>query len=135
VERLRDEGMTIIYTTHYMEEAERLCDRVAIVDEGRIVALGAPGKLIADLGRGVIYLGTSNGTTNGLVDKIQALPDIQSVARLDSRLKIEVKQAQTALVRLLDLFNRTGTDITSLEVLEPNLETVFLRLTGKHLRD
>jgi ABC-2 type transport system ATP-binding protein len=135
VERLKGEGMTIVYTTHYMEEAERLCDRVAIVDDGRIVALDTPRRLIADLGGGVIHVGTSDGAGNGLVDKMQALPEVQSVDWLDGRLRIEARQAQAALVQLLDVFNKTGTVVTSLEVMEPNLETVFLRLTGKSLRD
>jgi len=136
VERLRDEGMTVLYTTHYMEEAERLCDRVAIVDEGRIIALDAPRKLISDLGGGIIHLGVSNGRMDeGLLGQIQSLPEIKSVARSDGKVEVETVRAQEALVRLLELFNRTDTSITALQVLEPNLETVFLRLTGKQLRE
>jgi ABC-2 type transport system ATP-binding protein len=135
VERLRDEGMTVLYTTHYMEEAERLCDRVAIVDEGRIVALDTPRKLISELGRGIIQLGVANGMPKGMLEQVRALPEVRAVTRLNGKVRVEATRAQEALIHLLELFNRTDTDITALEVLEPNLETVFLHLTGKRLRD
>jgi ABC-2 type transport system ATP-binding protein len=135
VERLNAAGMTILYTTHYMEEAERLCDRVAIVDEGRIVALDAPRKLIADLGGGIIQLGVANGMATGMLGQIQALPEVHAVTRLNGKVRVETTQPQEALIHLLELFNRTDTDVTALEMLEPNLETVFLHLTGKRLRD
>ena len=136
VEQLRDEGVTVIYTTHYMEEAERLCNRVAIIDEGSIVALDTPEKLIADLGGGIIHLGALDGAlTPELLKRIESLPNIKNVARFDGKMEVETTHAQEALVHLLELLNRTDTNITSLQVLEPNLETVFLHLTGKQLRD
>jgi ABC-2 type transport system ATP-binding protein len=135
VERLRDEGMTVLYTTHYMEEAERLCDRVAIIDEGCIVALDTPRKLIADLGGGIIHLGVANGVADGVLEQIQSLPMVKTATRFDGKVEIETVRAQEALIRLLELFNRTDTNITALQVLEPNLETVFLHLTGKQLRE
>jgi ABC-2 type transport system ATP-binding protein len=136
VERLRDEGMTVIYTTHYMEEAERLCNRVAIIDEGSVVALDTPRKLIADLGGGIIHLGVANGRLSpDLLQQIRSLPQVKSTTRFDSKIEVETVHAQKALVHLLELFNRTNTEITALQVLEPNLETVFLHLTGKQLRD
>jgi ABC-2 type transport system ATP-binding protein len=136
VERLRDEGMTVLYTTHYMEEAERLCDRVAIVDEGRIVALDTPRKLIADLGGGIIHLGVANGKMDErLLGQIQSLPQVKSAARFDGKVEVETVYAQEALVHLLELFSRTHISISAIQVLEPNLETVFLHLTGKRLRD
>ncbi len=135
VERLRDEGMTILYTTHYMEEAERLCERVAIIDEGRIVTLDTPRKLIGDFGGGIIHLGVGNGMADEILPQIRSLPGVKAAARMDGKVKVEAVQAQEALIRLLELFTRTGTDITALEVLEPNLETVFLHLTGKRLRE
>ncbi len=135
VERLNAAGMTILYTTHYMEEAERLCQRVAIIDEGRIIALDTPRKLISDLGGGVIHLGVANGMAEGLLEQIRALPEVRAVTRFNGKVKVETIRAQAALIRLLELFNRTDSDITALEVLEPNLETVFLQLTGKRLRE
>jgi ABC-2 type transport system ATP-binding protein len=135
VERLNAEGMTILYTTHYMEEAERLCDRVAIIDEGRIVALDTSRKLIADLGGGIIHLGVANGMAEGLLEQIRALPEVRDATRFNGKVRVEATRAQEALILLLELFNRTETDVTALEVLEPNLETVFLHLTGKRLRE
>jgi ABC-2 type transport system ATP-binding protein len=136
VERLRNEGMTVLYTTHYMEEAERLCDRVAIVDEGRIVALDTPRKLISDLGGGIVHLGVTNGRMDEkLLGEIRSLPKVKSAARFDGKVEVETVRAQEALVHLLELFSRTDTHITALQVLEPNLETVFLHLTGKQLRE
>jgi ABC-2 type transport system ATP-binding protein len=136
VEHLRNEGMTVIYTTHYMEEAERLCDRVAIIDQGSIVALDTPRKLIADLGGGIIHLGVANGKMDGdFLRQIQLLPEVKSAARIDGKVEVKTGHAQEALIHLLELFNRTSTNITALQVLEPNLETVFLHLTGKKLRD
>jgi len=118
-----------------MEEAERLCHRVAIIDQGRIIALDTPRKLIADLGGGIIHMGVANGMAEGLLEQMRALPEVRAATGLDGKVKVETTRAQEALVSLLALFNRTDTDITSLEVLEPNLETVFLHLTGKRLRD
>jgi ABC-2 type transport system ATP-binding protein len=135
VERLRDGGTTILYTTHYMEEAERLCDRVAIIDAGRIVALDTPRKLIADLGGGIIHLGVANGLAEETLARIQARPEVKTAARFDGKVEVEAVRVQETLIRLLELFNQTDTDITALEVLEPNLETVFLHLTGKRLRE
>jgi len=136
VERMRDEGMTVLYTTHYMEEAERLCDRVAIIDEGRIVALDTPHKLINDLGEGIIHLGVADGKmSDKLLVQVQSLPAVKSVARFDGQVEVKTAQAQEALVHILELFNHTATDVTALRVLEPNLETVFLQLTGKQLRE
>jgi ABC-2 type transport system ATP-binding protein len=136
VERLKEEGMTVLYTTHYMEEAERLCDRVAIIDEGQIIALDTPQNLISHLGGGIIHLGIENGKMNGsLIKQICSLPGVKSASRLDGKVKVETELAQSALVHLLEMFNLTGTSITALQVLEPNLETVFLQLTDKQLRD
>ena len=70
-----------------------------------------------------------------LLGQIQSLPEVKSAARTDGKVEVETVHAQEALVHLLELFNRTDTSITSLQVLEPNLETVFLRLTGKRLRE
>jgi len=136
VERLKEEGMTIIYTTHYMEEAERLCDRVAIIDEGRIIALDAPHKLIADLGGGIIHLGVGQKIIDKtMLKQIRSLPQIKSAERLNGKYEIKTSHTKETLIHLLDFFKHTTVSITSLEILEPNLETVFLSLTGKQLRD
>lgn len=135
VERLKTEGMTIIYTTHYMEEAERLCDRVAIMDEGRILALDTTKGLIGLLGGGILYVGLALDTIEALLPLIRALPHVQTISAQDSQLKIESSDVRPALLELIELCNARNVPILSLEVLEPNLESVFLHLTGKRLRD
>ncbi len=135
IERLKAEGMTILYTTHYMKEAERLCDRVAIMDEGRLLALGTPKELIGLLGGGVIYMGLAPDRMEALRPSIRALPHVQAVSTQGGRLKIETSGARHALLEVIELCTAQDVPILSLEVLEPNLESVFLHLTGKRLRD
>jgi ABC-2 type transport system ATP-binding protein len=135
IERLKAEGMTIIYTTHYMEEAERLCDRVAIMDEGRILALDTPKGLIGLLGGGVIYVGIATEAIEMLLPAVRSLPHVRSASYQGGRLKVETSAARPALLELIELCNARDVPILSLEVLEPNLESVFLHLTGKRLRD
>ena len=134
VERLNREGMTIIYTTHYMEEAERLCQRIAIMDHGRIIALDTPKNLVELLGGGVIRIGLRT-SPNGVVGKIRALPEINSLQLEDHTLSVRASHSEAALAGIVSAFNEEGVPINSLEILEPNLESVFLHLTGKHLRD
>jgi len=135
IERLRTEGMTILYTTHYMEEAERLCDRVAIMDEGRILALDTPKGLIGLLGGGVIHMEATTERMADLLSAIRDLPHVRAASSRDRQLKIETSAARPALLELIELCNACDIPILSLEVLEPNLESVFLHLTGKRLRD
>ncbi|MBM4459575.1 MAG: ATP-binding cassette domain-containing protein [Chloroflexi bacterium] len=134
VEALNRAGMTVIYTTHYMEEAQRLCHRVAIVDEGRIIALDTPAALIRSLGGGVVMLGVADAAPENLTERLSQVPSVKSVTRSDGLLKIETQRLQEALMGALDLTNQLDVRITSLEILEPNLESVFLHLTGKKLR-
>jgi ABC-2 type transport system ATP-binding protein len=150
VERLnREQGMSILYTTHYMEEAERLCHRVGIMDRGRLIALDTPRRLIESLGGGIIQLGLA-AADESIRSGIAALPDVQSVALADgaasqaeaaastdgkSVLKIEARRGNEALLQVLHYCNEANVDVLSLDLLEPNLETVFLNLTGKSLRD
>jgi ABC-2 type transport system ATP-binding protein len=134
VEALNRAGMTVIYTTHYMEEAQRLCHRVAIVDEGRLIALDTPTALIRSLGGGVVMLGVAEGTQETLAERITEIPAVKSATRSDGQIKIETQRLQEALMGALDVTNKLDVRITSLEILEPNLESVFLHLTGKKLR-
>lgn len=146
VERLnREQNMAILYTTHYMEEAERLCDRVAIMDNGEIIAMDTPKNLIGMLGGGLIHVGLVR-EDEGLRKEVEALKEVRSAAYLPlveselgemkkTVLKVEAQQhANDALVGLIQLFNKEDVQVLSLETLEPNLETVFLHLTGKSLR-
>jgi ABC-2 type transport system ATP-binding protein len=134
VEALNRAGMSVIYTTHYMEEAQRLCHRVAIVDEGELIALDTPTALIRSLGGGVVMLGVDESAPDDLAERIAQVPAVRSTTRSDGQLKVETQHLQEALMGTLDITNQLDVRITSLEILEPNLESVFLNLTGKKLR-
>jgi len=123
----------MIYTTHYMEEASRLCDRVAIVDQGRLLALDTPRGLVGLLGGGVVHLEAEGA--EALDAEAAALPGVQAVRREGRRLVVRAADADQAARGLVELCQRRGARLTSLRVLEPNLESVFLHLTGKGLRD
>jgi len=134
VVRLNREGMTIIYTTHYMEEAELLCHRVGIMDEGKIIALDTPRSLINSMGQSLIYIGTDQNGAN-VIPCLRALPQVKKVSKLENRLAVETVDAQRAVTGIIAALNESGMNLTSLEIREPNLENVFLNLTGKKLRD
>jgi ABC-2 type transport system ATP-binding protein len=142
VEALNRDGMTVIYTTHYMEEAQRLCHRVAIIDEGQIIALDTPSALIRSLGGGILVLGLEDseggpetGRVQAVVDRVTELPAVKSATRDDGHFKVETHRFQEALMGILDITNQLDVRITSMEKWEPNLESVFLHLTGKKLRE
>lgn len=144
VERLnREQGMTVLYTTHYMEEAERLCRRVAIMDHGKVIAVDTPHSLIAMLGGGIIQIGMAQADET-LLEKARQLSEVREAAYLpptgtedaSSRavLKVETRHANEALIQLIHLFKQNNSEMLAVETLEPNLESVFLHLTGKSLR-
>ena len=135
VETLNSAGMTIIYTTHYMEEAQRLCDRVAIVDSGRIISLGTPTELIRGLGGGIIVVGIDDATRDAVLTHVDQSPSVKKITETDGKLTVETIHLQKALLGILDFTNSINARIESLELLEPNLESVFLHLTGKSLRE
>jgi ABC-2 type transport system ATP-binding protein len=142
IEELNRAGMTVIYTTHYMEEAQRLCHRVAIIDEGQIISLDTPSTLISSLGGGILVLGLEEpesdpdlGRLRTAVDRVAELPSVNSTTCDDGHLKVETHHFQEALMGILDITNQMDVRITSMEKWEPNLESVFLHLTGKKLRE
>ncbi len=135
VEVLNRAGLTILYTTHYMEEAQRLCHRVAIMDRGQIIALDTPAALIREWGSGLIIAGLPEEAAERLTAHLEHHPAVKAIRRRDDRLYLEASHTQGALIALLDAANRMNLPLKSLEVLEANLEAVFLHLTGKRLRD
>ncbi|MGA9534033.1 MAG: ATP-binding cassette domain-containing protein [Anaerolineales bacterium] len=154
----RERGMSIVYTSHYMEEVELLCKRVAIIDEGRIIAMDTIKNLIALLGGGVIQLGLDQ-MDDALVKKLGGLPGVESAEITSAAVpappaedqdvevvdrepvtaapivKIVAKNSQQAIVNVINHLSESNITLTSLEILEPNLESVFLHLTGKKLRE
>jgi ABC-2 type transport system ATP-binding protein len=135
IERLNQQGMTILYTTHYMEEAERLCHRVAIIDRGQIVALDTPKALIDSLGGGIIRLGLPETTKQTFIAQLKKLPAVKNISRQNNMLSVQTHHSREALVQIIQLLNTAKITINTLEILEPNLESVFLHLTGRRLRD
>ena len=135
VERLSVEGMAVLYTTHYMEEAERLCDRIAIIDEGRIQAEGTRDELITLTG-GVDRINLrGGGSTSRAAEALRGLPAVQHVDNDGAGLILTVSDGPTALAGIVTGAGHAGMSVTSVEIVRPDLESVFLHLTGKALRD
>ena len=135
VEALKERGMSVLYTTHYMEEAQRLCDRVAIVDEGEIIALDTPAELIRREGTGMVRVRIGDGAEAPFSEKLASLPEVRRSYRRDGWFVVEATDARRAFVGIVEAAVRMDIPVGAVEILEPNLETVFLKLTGKALRD
>ena len=130
---LRSRGRTVLLTTHYMDEAERLCDRVAIVDHGKVIALGSPRELIAGLGaEHVIEFSLDGDTAEGA---FAALPGVDSVAREQDSIRLTVSEPHVTVPALLSKLADAAIELTSLTTRHASLEDVFVSLTGRHLRD
>ena len=135
VEQLSDEGMAVLYTTHYMEEAERLCDRVGIIDEGEIRAEGTRRELVDLLGQKDNVTLTGVGNLHGGAQAIEALDEVEGATARENEIHLIVAGASTRLPQILTTAASAGASITGVDIVEPDLEAVFLRLTGKALRD
>jgi ABC-2 type transport system ATP-binding protein len=133
---LHAEGQTILLTTHYMEEADHMCDRLAIMDHGRILAMDTPRNLKQSIGADSIVTVAATGDLDALAQLLQ--DKVEGAAkshRLDDRIHLHVKGAAKVLPRVVAVAEQGGFMITDLSVAEPTLETVFISLTGKGLRD
>jgi ABC-2 type transport system ATP-binding protein len=135
-------GGTVLLTTHYMDEAERLCDRLAIVDHGQIIAEGSPAELIERLGGHHVVefaVGEANGKINGHsgdagLDAWRTLPSVESVREDDGMVALSVKEPHLTIPALLDAVGK-GSALQHLTTRQASLEDVFVRLTGRHLRE
>jgi len=135
VEEFRRRGGTVLLTTHYMEEAERLCDRVAVVDHGEIIALGSPRELIASLGaEHVVDFALEQGEAPP-DDVLAALPGVEHVARDNGTTHLTVSRVHQAIPALMRLLTERGASLSELTTHHASLEDVFLNLTGRHMRD
>jgi ABC-2 type transport system ATP-binding protein len=134
---LRASGRSIVLTTHYMDEAERLCDRVAIVDHGRVIALGTPRELIAGLGAEHVVEFTTPGAADGAlrVEHLEALDGVQSARHHDGRWSLDVSELARTVPALLGELTRRDLPLGELATHSATLEDVFVSLTGRQLRD
>jgi ABC-2 type transport system ATP-binding protein len=133
---LHGEGQTILLTTHYMEEADELCNRLAIIDRGRLLALGPPGELKRSTGADTVVTVTASGDLDALAKVLEAdVPGAQQATRVDSTVVVEVQAQEGVLPLVFNAAERHGFDVSDLSVTEPTLETVFINLTGKDLRE
>jgi ABC-2 type transport system ATP-binding protein len=135
--RFRANGGTVLLTTHYMEEAERLCDRVAIMDHGRVIALDTPRSLIASLGaEHVVEFALVNGAARApRVEELASLPGVHAVRPGPDRTALTVAEVHRAVPALLALLERRGAELSLLATHHATLEDVFVALTGRQLRD
>jgi ABC-2 type transport system ATP-binding protein len=133
VEKLNKEGMTIVYTTHYMEEAEKLCDRIGIIDNGQIIAEGT----LDDLKMNSLLKETISITFSNLNDVLtKELSSFwNDLKQIENIIHFYSSDVKTDLSKLVLKCNQLGLEISNIEILKTNLETIFLNLTGKQLRD
>jgi len=133
---LHDQGQTILLTTHYMEEADRLCDRVAIMDHGRILALDSPAALKQSIGADTVVTLKAAGDTARLAEVMAR--DVDGVTRtriVDGGVQLHIQGNERLVPRIVTAAEREGFDLIDLSISEPSLETVFINLTGKELRE
>ena len=133
---LNGEGQTILLTTHYMEEADHLCGRVAIMDHGKILALDTPDALKQSIGADTIVTVKAGGDTGALAERLDGeIAEVTRTRVIDGGVELHVKDAERLVPRVVNAAESGGFDIADLSVAKPSLETVFISLTGKELRD
>ncbi len=135
IRTFREAGKTILLTTHYMDEAERLCDRVGIVDQGRVIALGTPRELIASVGGDHVVEFSVRAEQNSLIDaqRLTQLVDVTSVRDESDRWSLNSRQAHHTIPALLEYLDACGLGLAGLTTRQASLEDVFVKLTGRNL--
>ena len=130
-------GGTVLLTTHYMDEAERLCDRLAIIDHGQVIAEGTPDDLIDRLGghHVVEFEASGNSSDGAVLDRWRTLPGVESVRHDDGLVCLTVREPHLTIPALLDAVESHGSQLLHLTTRQASLEDVFVRLTGRHLRE
>jgi len=135
---LNKQGMTVLYTTHYMEEAEELSDRIGIMDHGKLIAMGTQEELTQLAGgRDIVRMAVDFNSSDSaaLAQRLQAVAGVQQVVVKDESLILQMSEADALLADIIVAVSRAGAHVRRLEIQEPNLEGVFLHLTGRALRD
>lgn len=135
VKDLNAAGMTVLYTSHYMEEVEYLCDRIAIMDHGKIIAMGTLNELRDIVGSMDVVDVKVGEIGESVLEKVRSIPGVHKVTPADGALQVLTLSSGSIMGRLVAALESEGSHVTSITVTEPNLESVFLHLTGKSLRD
>ncbi len=138
VQELNDQGLTVLYTTHYMEEAEELSDRIGIIDHGKLIAVGTQDELTEMIGQYdtvQLDVGESTEANGTLVSHLAGLPGVHQADGEGESVMVQAEDANQVLPRILQTVAEHGRSIRRIEIKEPNLEAVFLHLTGRALRD
>ena len=135
VERLGEEGMAVLYTTHYMEEAERLCDRIGIIDQGELIAEGTQADLVRIVGERDRLTLTAAGSLAATAAALGELAAVDDAAVTDEGIALIISDARDHLPEILEVAGRTGSVVNSVDVDSADLESVFLKLTGRALRE
>ena len=128
------QGLTVLLTTHYMDEAEQLADTVGIIDQGKILVEGTPAELIEQMGADVIII-QGSGEDEKFIEKVNALPYTEMVTNADGVIQIGVGSGSRRLVEIVTLANETGYRVEDISVSKPSLGDVFLKYTGRQFRD
>ncbi|MBI2077057.1 MAG: ATP-binding cassette domain-containing protein [Euryarchaeota archaeon] len=135
IRRLNQErGVTMMLTTHYMEEADALCHRIGIIDKGRIVAEGTPSDLKSQLGGDVVHVKVQ--AANGAVaDALKALPFVRTVTAMNAGVQLEVQHGESAIPKVMDAVREAGGVVESISLKKPTLNDVFVKHTGREIRE
>jgi len=136
LQRLHERGQTVVLTTHNMEEADQLCDRIGIMDRGKLLALGTPEELKGSIGADTIVTVTADGNLDELAGRLrQDVDGVDAATTLDGSVQLAVRGTDRVLLRVIGAADDAGFAVRDVQVAPPTLETVFINLTGKELRD
>lgn len=135
IEQLRDNGATIVYTSHYMEEVEQLCDRVSIIDKGHVIAEGTLDELKGMIKKSEIITIETAGLDESTLEKINELPRVFNTSYKDNVLKVEAGDGKHNVIDIVNILQDSGYSMKKIFSEQPTLNDVFLELTGKELRD
>ena len=130
----KEKRLTIFITTHYLEEADYLCDRIGIIDKGKIMVVDSPSRLKDELGGDIINI-KINGEYSEIIESLKQLNYVKKIDIVDQNLRIKVEKGENVLPTILEFINSKGIVVTSVSLAKASLDQVFLKYTGKSLRD